>query len=149
LAGRRVLDVGCGRAELLGYLLRRGIEPSHYTGLEAQAWLVRSARRRGYPASTILQGDFVREPSRMRVSADVVVFSGSLNFLQSREFYGCLRAAWAAAGEALAFNFLTSPLLTGARGLRWHQPASVLAFARDHAPTWPGTTPTRKATPRS
>jgi hypothetical protein len=129
-----VLDVGCGRAELLGYLLRHGIEPLRYTGLEAQAWLVRSARRRRYPTATIIQADFVREPSRMRVGAEVVVFSGSLNFLPSREFYDSLRAAWVAAGEALAFNFLTSPLLAGARGLRWHGLDSVLAFARDHAP---------------
>src|SRR5438874_4675801 len=45
LAGRRVLDVGCGPADLLGFLRRRGIRPAHYVGLEAQPWLVRAARR--------------------------------------------------------------------------------------------------------
>src|SRR3954451_9296777 len=34
-AGKSILDVGCGRADLLDYLLGRGIEPDHYVGLEA------------------------------------------------------------------------------------------------------------------
>src|SRR5205085_11899167 len=35
LEGRSILDAGCGRADLLDFLLARGIRPDHYTGLEA------------------------------------------------------------------------------------------------------------------
>ena len=129
LEGLHVLDVGCGPGDLLGFLRKRAIVPRHYTGLEAQPWLVRAARRRRYPRCTIVTGDFVRYPETMSVGADVVIFSGSLNLLSSRQFYRSLRAAWAAAGRCLVFNFLSSPELSNAPWLTWHRRASVRAFA--------------------
>ena len=117
LAGLRVLDVGCGQADLLGFLHARGIVPAHYTGLEAQPWLARAARRKRYPNCSIVEGDFVAHPARLDVGADVLVFSGSLNFLSSRLFYRSLDAAWAASRQSLVFNFLCSPDLAGAEGL--------------------------------
>lgn len=129
LAGLSVLDVGCGRADLLGYLLARGIAPSRYTGLEALGSLARAARRKGYARSSIIEGDFVREPEKLEVGAQVLVYSGSLNFLPSRFFYRSLDAAWAATRRWLLFNFLCSPDLAGADGLHWHHRAAVLAFA--------------------
>ena len=130
LAGLRVLDVGCGQADLLGYLRARGIVPAHYTGLEAQAWLARAARRKRYESCAIVLGDFVEEPAKLDRSADVLIFSGSLNFLPSRLFYRSLAAAWAATRRWLVFNFLCSPDLAGAAGLHWHRRHTVLAFAR-------------------
>ena len=78
----------------------------------------------------MVAADFVRAPEVLEVGADAVVFSGSLNLLPSRQFYRTLRAAWAATGRYLAFNFLDSPALTGARWLKWHRRETVLAFAR-------------------
>jgi SAM-dependent methyltransferase len=129
LAGRRVLDAGCGPADLLGYLRRRRIVPAHYTGLEAQPWLARAARRRRYPRCTIVEADFVRDPEALDVGADVVVFSGSLNLLAARDFQRSIRAGWAATRRWLVFNFLCTPDLAGARWLRWHRPATVRALA--------------------
>jgi hypothetical protein len=130
LEGLHLLDVGCGPADLLGYLRKGGIAPAHYTGLEAQPWLVRAARRRRYERCSIVTGDFVRDPAAMSVGADVVIFSGSLNLLSSRQFYRSLREAWAATGRALVFNFLCSPELSDAPWLAWHRRASVLAFGQ-------------------
>jgi len=134
LADLRILDVGCGRADFLGYLRGRGIAPAHYTGLEAQPWLVRAARRRRYEDCTIVQGDFVEEGANLRGNADVVVFSGSLNLLSSRQFYRCLGIAWQATRRFLAFNFLCSPTLADSPELVWHHRRSVLAFARRETP---------------
>lgn len=128
-AGLRVLDVGCGRADLLAFLRWRDIIPAHYTGLEALPWLARAARRRGYPNCSIVRGDFVQDPSALEVGADVIVFSGSLNLLSSRDFYRTLDAAWRATGRWLAFNFLCSPDLAGATFLKWRHRGRVLAFA--------------------
>jgi hypothetical protein len=134
LAARTVLDVGCGRAELLSYLEKRGVFPESYIGLEAQPWLARAARRRRLRSATIVLGDFVRDPSLMQAGAEVVVFSGSLNFLPSRQFYRSLSVAWKATGRSLAFNFLCSPSLTAEKQLRWHHQRAVLAFARRRTP---------------
>jgi hypothetical protein len=130
MAGRRVLDVGSGPADLLAFLHKRGLRPAHYIGLEAQRWLVDAARRRRFDHCTIVQADFVRQPEALDVGADVVVFSGSLNLLPSRPFYRSLARAWAVTRRWLAFNFLSSPELTADRWLHWHRPAAVIAFAR-------------------
>ena len=130
LAGKRLLDVGCGRADLLGYLLERGIVPAHYTGLEMIPATIRSARRRKLERCTIIAADFVREPEKLRVGADVVIFSGSLNTLTRPQFYRALRAAWEAAGECLVFNFLSSKYWCGEEWLSWHRRQTVLNFCR-------------------
>jgi SAM-dependent methyltransferase len=130
LAGLRVLDVGCGRADLLGYLLERGMAPAHYTGLEMLPATLRAARRKKYERCDIVAGDFVREPEKLQVGADVVVFSGSLNTLSRPQFYRTLRAAWEAAGQSLVFNFLSTKYWCGEDWLTWHRRKSVLAFCR-------------------
>jgi SAM-dependent methyltransferase len=130
LGGARILDVGCGRADLLGHLLERGIAPAHYTGLEMVPASLRAARRKKYERCTIRTADFVRQPEKLQVGADVVIFSGSLNTLSRPQFYSTLSAAWAAAGRWLVFNFLSSRSWCGEDWLCWHRRSSVLAFCR-------------------
>ena len=72
----------------------------------------------------------MRQPEKLRVGADVVIFSGSLNTLTDAELYDTLRAAWEAAGRALVFNFLDSQLWSGEDWLNWHHRETVLAFCR-------------------
>src|SRR6478735_5442670 len=64
LHGKSVLDVGCGRADLLGFLLARGVRPADYTGIEAVHALADAAGRTcaasAVPAR-VLRADFVRE----------------------------------------------------------------------------------------
>lgn len=130
LAERRVLDAGCGRADLLGYLLERGTVPAHYIGMDMIPQSLRAARRKKYPRCEIVAADFVQEPEKLRVGADVVAFSGSLNTLSRPQFYRTLRAAWDATGEWLVFNFLNSRSWCGEDWLTWHRRRTVLAFCR-------------------
>lgn len=142
LHGKSVLDVGCGRADLLEFLLARDVVPADYIGVEMVPELAAAAEQKAaaktvlgrVPRATILRADFVREPRRMFVGADVVVFSGSLNTVEDADFYPLLRRAFDAAAEALVFNFLSSPALAGAEYLRWRQRGDVLAFARSLSP---------------
>jgi SAM-dependent methyltransferase len=131
LAGKRILDVGCGRADLMGFLLERGIVPAHYMGMDAIPATLRAARRRKYPRCEILPAaDFVQEPEKLKVGADVVIFSGSLNTLTRPKFYRALRSAWEATGQCLIFNFLNSQSWCGEDWLYWHRRPSVLKFCR-------------------
>ena len=132
-AGRSVLDVGCGRADFLDYLLRRGVGPGAYFGIEAVPALAEAARRKGHPSATIIEADFVAEPRRLFVGAQIVVISGALNTADDLAFYATLRRAYDAAGECLVFNFLCSPRLAGTAYLHWRSARDVLRFARDHA----------------
>jgi SAM-dependent methyltransferase len=125
--GRRVLDVGAGRGDLLGHLLARGVRPAHYFALEAVDPLADEIERRAGAGAgcTIIRADFVREPGRMLVGADAVVFSGSLNTLEPADAYAALERAFHAAGEALVFNFLSDPCLAAARHLHWHRRGDI------------------------
>ena len=134
LNGRSVLDAGCGRADLLRFLVDRGVRPADYTGIEAVGELADAAERncatRTAPPARIIRADFVREPLRLFVGADVVVISGALNTVEDGPFYTTIRRAFEAAAESLVFNFLCSSYLAGAEYLRWRHSGDVLAFAR-------------------
>jgi hypothetical protein len=130
LNGRTLLDVGCGRADLLDHLHAKDIRPAHYVGLEGVQTLADAAEAKGHANTMILSGDFVREPVRMFVGAEVVYFSGSLNTLDATTFYRTIRLAYEATAESLVFNFLCAPLLAGAPYLHWRPPNEVVAFAR-------------------
>lgn len=136
LQGRRVLDVGCGRADLLDHLFARGVRPAHYIGLEAVPALAAAARQKvdGSPDAQVLEADFVAHPHRLFVGAEVAVLSGSLNTMDAATFYATLGRACEAASQTLVFNFLSSPRLAGAPYLTWHDPAEVEAFAKSLSP---------------
>jgi len=136
LDAKSVLDVGCGRADLLEFLHSRGVRPADYVGIEAVEDLAAAAeaRCRRLPDASVVRADFVREPMRMFVGADVVVFSGSLNTVEDDDFYRTLRRAFDAAAETVVFNFLCYSYLAGADYLRWHRAGDVVAFANTLTP---------------
>ncbi|HEY7118866.1 MAG TPA: hypothetical protein VH475_19915 [Tepidisphaeraceae bacterium] len=126
--GRSVLDVGCGRADFLDFLVGREIRVASYVGIEGVAELAAAARAKGHRNAQIIEADFVAEPGRMFVGAQLVAISGALNTLDSAGFYATLRRAFEAASEALVFNFLSSERLAGTSYLRWHRREEVIGF---------------------
>ncbi|MGD0461160.1 MAG: class I SAM-dependent methyltransferase [Tepidisphaeraceae bacterium] len=129
LLGRTVLDAGCGRADLLDYLVHHRAAPAHYIGVEAVQALATAAEEKNHPNATILRGDFIDDPTLLNQDADVIIFCGSLNTLGADDFYRVLRLAWSHARSELAFNFLCSPRLASGKHLTWHGISEVQAFA--------------------
>lgn len=134
LGGKSILDVGCGRADFIDFLRARGVRPADYIGIEAVDALAAAAAAKAGAGVQVVRADFIRDPARLFVGADVVVVSGSLNTADDAAFYATLRRAFDAAAEALVFNFLSSPLLAAADYLAWRRPRDVAAFARDLSP---------------
>ena len=133
--GKFILDVGCGRADYLLYLRERRIRPARYIGIEGvDAFVAIAQSSPPGDDATILQGDFVREPKRLFIGADIILFSGSLNTLDDDDFRATIRHAYQAAGEALVFNFLCSRDLAGKDYLHWRSIADVERFSRDLCP---------------
>ena len=129
--GLTILDLGCGRADLLDFLINRGTPPKKYIGLEGVRELAEAAENKNANGiARIIIADFVREPRRMQVSADVIYCSGALNTIETDDFYATIRNAFTAAKRALVFNFLSSSLLAGTNYLRWHNPREVIKFCR-------------------
>jgi hypothetical protein len=128
--GRVILDAGCGRADLLDFLVARNIRPARYIGIEAIEPMAAAARIKLHPMSTIIRGDFVEDPNLLDQQAETVIFSGSLNTLSKNDFYTVLRAAWDLAGSGVIFNFLSSNALAKSQHLTWHRIEDVTQFAR-------------------
>ncbi|MFN4244191.1 MAG: hypothetical protein ACK4PI_13250 [Tepidisphaerales bacterium] len=125
--GVKVLDVGCGRADLLDFLRSRGIEPAEYIGIEAVPELADAAARTG---ARVLRVDFVAEPRRLYMGCELLVISGSLNTAKDIAFYDTLRRAYDACGSAVVFNFLCDPTLAGAPHLYYRPLDVVLRYCR-------------------
>lgn len=132
--GARLLDAGCGQADLLEHLLAGGIFPAEYIGIEAMPEHAEAARRKALPRCAIIQADFVSEPQRLLSGSDIIIFCGSLNTMDAPTFQRILRIAFDAASRAVVFNFLCSPKLAAANWLTWHSREDVLAFARTLTP---------------
>jgi SAM-dependent methyltransferase len=130
----KILDLGCGRADLLDFLMTRGTPPRQYIGVEGVAELADAAEKNSRADCRIIRADFLREPYRMNVQADIIYCSGALNTLDNDDFYRTIKNAFVAAERALVFNFLSSPLLAGVNYLRWHEPRMVMRFARSLTP---------------
>lgn len=103
-----VLDAGCSRGDFAAYLLEQEVPFARFIGIDALAEVVDFANTRGLPRSEFHCGDFLNCPELLaRCKPDVVCISGSLNTMPQDLACIALDAAWAAAGEALVFNFLS------------------------------------------
>jgi hypothetical protein len=127
--GKVVLDAGCGRADLLEFMMGRAVFPMRYIGLEAVETLAEAAEKKRLPNCSIIRGDFVGDPKQLDVEADVIFFCGSLNTLDEPAFYQSVASAFSVAKQGVVFNFLSSAQLAASPHLTWHQPDAVLAFA--------------------
>ena len=129
--GQSILDAGCGRADLMTYLLGQKVRPADYIGLEADrsGWRMKR-KRRSFRTPEIIRGDFVLEPAKLFVGADVIVFSGSLNTMDDAAFYATLDRAIDATAHAVVFNFLNSTALAGKDYLHWRRTEHVISHVR-------------------
>jgi SAM-dependent methyltransferase len=132
LQDKVVLDVGCGRADFLDFLLQEGIQPASYIGLEAIAPLADAAEQKHHPCARIIRGDFVRDPGLLDQNADAIIFCGSLNTLDKFQFIQAMEMGWRFTRCQLAFNFLCSPALAAAPHLVWHSKEEVVGSLRGH-----------------
>lgn len=120
LAGRRIADVGCGRADLLAWMRDKGITYADYVGCDAMPEFVDYCRRRAATelktAARFFLADFAADPTVFQrlvdeEKANTLLFSGSLNTLDEAAVKTVLGRAWQALGSQpggmLAFNFLS------------------------------------------
>jgi len=128
--GRSVLDVGCGRADLLDFCVCRNIALASYVGIEAVQALAAAASGKRHADTRIVTADFVENPEVMLVGAELAVMSGSLNTLDDEIFYASISRAFDATSQALIVNFLCAPELAADDYLFWRRAADVVAFAR-------------------
>lgn len=131
LNGKSILDVGCGRGDLYGFMKSRGVE-CQYTGIDLVPGLIELASAK-YPEAEFLNLDLTCEPLDRKF--DLVMMSGLFsNDLgeprESAEAYmqTLLKAAWEKCSRAMAFNFMSSYLTISDPELVFFDPERVLGF---------------------
>ena len=132
-----VLDVGCGCADLNGFLGKRGVN-FLYTGVDLVEEMLEYARRR-YPDVELVNSDFVEEFDSLGTSFDWVVSSGVFNYqggASNREwrefFFASIRKMYALANEAIAFNFLVDSISYRSSSLAYFSVGEVVNYCRDN-----------------
>ena len=111
----------------------------HFTGVDGLPEVIEYARRQKLPDSRFVAGDFVADPTLLSLDdPQIVAISGTLNTMDQAVALELLESCWAAASQALIFNFLPD---TASRDAPWQSPparrlstAAILDWA--FACTW-------------
>lgn len=115
LAGKRVLDAGCSRGDFAAFLLENEVPFERFIGVDGVCEVIDYAESRGLPRCEFHCGDFLADPSLLRVGdPQIICISGTLNTMTDAQIDSFLSAAWDATGEALLFNFLSDRAGRGA-----------------------------------
>ncbi len=142
LAGKSVLDLGCGYGDLKQYLdeISRA-QPSEnneiasYLGIDQQRAFVKAARARFASSANT---DFVHADfSNFSLpKVDVVIVSGAFNYFSrdSGYLYKLIAAMYESAQCAVAFNLLDSRYFTSDKTLVAYNPDEVLSFCLSLCP---------------
>lgn len=135
LAGKSLLDVGCGLGDLWAYLCRRGIAVD-YLGIDILEKMVQAARQR-HPEARFEQADIFAADALPAAGYDVVFCSGALNLNlgNNRKF---LPMAIARLGrltrQYLVFNLLHHRAAGGMERYFYYDPEDVRSLL---AGAWP------------
>ena len=131
LAGKTLLDFGCGKGDLYGFLRERGVA-CRYTGVDIHPELVSLAQAK-HPEVQFLARDVEEEP--LGRTFDVVVACGVFNLRVGgiqQTVESVLPLLLGSAREALHANFLTARAPRHDVELHYVDPAWLLGFAREH-----------------
>jgi SAM-dependent methyltransferase len=135
LHGKRLLDVGCGFGDLLGFLRERGIRPA-YTGLDVCEPMIRRCheRYRGDPARFVVADVLAFTPTERY---DYVVASGifGLDAEGARErIRPTLERLFEWSGVGVAVNFLSANYPQPVDGRIYVEPGKALEVALSLTP---------------
>lgn len=132
LAGKSLLDVGCGLGDLIDFLQQRKI-PVQYTGVDVvEEMLVRA--RQGHPQERFLRADLFAETGEDPLKGetfDVVFCSGALNLNLGNNLEFLPRALWRlrnTAREFLMVNFLRARTSLSDPMYFYYRPDDVLGI---------------------
>ncbi len=145
LAGRTLLDYGCGFADLLAWLVETGQAPERYVGVDVNPDFIEVARGR-FPEGRSPHAEFHVNDMAVETegswSADVVVMLGLLNFKQpnvDNEAFArrMMKLAFGWASECLVCDFLSTEPTPGYEVEDWvnyYSPGRVLEWALELSP---------------
>jgi trans-aconitate methyltransferase len=106
LAGKEILDVGCGFGDLYGYIVKKCGDVS-YTGIDINERMIDAARAK-YSNATFIAQDFYDYNGTM---VDFALASGAFSYKipdHKQMYFGFIRKMYDLSRKAVAFNMLNA-----------------------------------------
>ncbi len=131
ISGKRVLDYGCGKGDLYGFIKRRGLDVS-YTGIDINPELINLAIRK-YPEARFIASDVEETP--LEEEFDIVFICGVFNNKVEgveESMRNVLSALFEKTAETLAVNALSSHARDKAVELNYTSPEELSSFVREN-----------------
>lgn len=129
ISGKRILDYGCGKGDLYGFIKGRGLDVS-YTGIDINPELINLAIRK-YPEARFIASDV--EEMALEEEFDIVFLCGVFNNKVEgieESMRNVLSALFEKTAEALAVNALSSHARDKAVELNYTSPEELSSFVR-------------------
>ncbi len=128
LNGASVLDLGCGKGDLYGYLINKGLR-IRYTGIDINPELIRLARSK-YPDVTFYVLDIEQEDLREEYDFVIIcgVFNLNLEGVKASAFMA-LKKAFRYTRKALLFNCPSIHTRQKDPNLLYYDPVELLGLA--------------------
>lgn len=103
-----LLDIGCGRGDLAARLIERCIAFSRYVGLDALPEMIDAANARNLARCEFKVMNVVRDAKSLEAfQPDYCLISGTMNTMDDATAKRLVHAAFEAAAQGVAFNFLS------------------------------------------
>ena len=135
LQGARIVDVGCGRGDLFGYLKSTGQTPGAYVGLDLMEEALTFGRA-NHPDGQFLCGDLL-DPEISLPDADYVLSSGIFNLDgpdHGQWIADMAKVMFCAARRGAAFNMISRFAPEHKPDHYYADPAGILAMAQEITP---------------
>lgn len=132
LEGLRVLDIGCGLGDFVGWAEKRFGPDFDYVGLDLSAGLIEAAQKRFGGERRQFLADTLTPESRIG-EFDVAVLSGTLTYRTADNMAtmrSVISSAYARSRVAVCSNFMTSYADSRLEKNFHYQPEEVFAFAK-------------------
>lgn len=129
LTGKEILDFGCGKGDLYGFLRDSGRRIG-YCGVDVNPGLVELAQKK-YPGGEFLVHDIEEEP--LRRTFDVILICGAFNLRIAgiaESLRACLKKLVPMCRESLHLNVPSARAPHKDISLHYEDPEKLLAFAR-------------------
>lgn len=128
--GCRILDIGCGNAELVDFMDKIGLEPSYYEGWDINNNLLQEAQQR-YPKLTFKNVNILDTDETQKFDAVIIcgLFNGNMG--QNEEWcFNFLSKAFEYVDKfgVLSFNAISTHVNTQSTEMFYIDPANVFNY---------------------
>jgi ubiquinone/menaquinone biosynthesis C-methylase UbiE len=135
LTGKKIVDVGCGLADLVPFVDAKTGGNYSYVGIDiAEALLSYAREKYAAPKHQFISGDIMQLPKTDILIGDIYFLSGALNYKigdNKKHAFSMISKMLELSSETVSFNMLTS-YVDYTQSVHFHySPEEIMSFAKN------------------